>query len=139
MKHVKKKSSPTKLKFHFGKFNWWKFVPFDKWMWFVLEKYFFKRCTNSTKFSNQRHSDRLFFSNICQLMEYQCSYFPGLDREYSCTHRGGSTCGHQSSEERHSILLTVILTIVLAMLYWCVRFIRQVTITLEGRNCQLTY
>ena len=72
-------------------------------------------------------------------MEYQCSYFLGLDREYSCTHRGGSTCGHQSSEERHSILLTVILTIVLAMLYWCVRFIRQVTITLEGKNCQLSY
>ena len=73
-------------------------------------------------------------------MEYQCSYFPGLDRGYSFTNRGGSAWGHGSGEEGSSIspvLLTVLVTLILAMLYQCMRFLRQVAIALEGRNCQL--
>ena len=88
--------------------------------------------------SNQRHTDKLFFSNRCQLMEYQCSYFPGLD---SFTNRGGSVWEHRSGEERNSIspvLLTVLVTITSAVLYWCVRFFTQVTSASEGRNgCQV--
>ena len=74
-------------------------------------------------------------------MEYHCSCFSGLDREYSCTDRGGSTCKHRSSEERISIspiLLTVyVVTIILAVLCWFVRFVTRVAITSQGRNCQL--
>ena len=74
-------------------------------------------------------------------MEYHlCSYFPGLDREYSFTNRGGSAWGHGSGEEGSSIspvLLTVLVTLILAVLYQCMKFLRQVAIALEGRNCQL--
>ena len=51
-------------------------------------------------------------------------------------------CGHQSSEERKSIspiLLTVVVTVILVVLYWLVRFLIQVTIALEGRDCQSNY
>jgi len=46
-------------------------------------------------------------------MEYQCSYFPGLDREYS------------------SLLLIVPLTLILAVL-GCMMFLRQGAMALEG-------
>ena len=72
-------------------------------------------------------------------MEYQCSYFPGLD---SVTNIGGSAWEHQNGEERNSIsqeLLTVAVTIILAvLLHQCMWFFSQVTIVLEGKNnCQL--
>ena len=71
-------------------------------------------------------------------MEYQYSYFPGVD---SVTNIGGSAWGHQSGEERISIfqgLLTVAVTIVLAvLLHQCMWFFSQVTIVLEGKNYQL--
>ena len=35
----------------------------------------FKMRTYNNQVSNQRHTDKLFFSNSCQLMEYECSYF----------------------------------------------------------------
>ena len=86
------------------------------------------------------HSDKLFFSNCCQLMEYQYSYFSGLDREYSFTNRGGSAWGHQSGEERNSIsrlLWTVAVTSVLAVvLHLAMGFLSHLTIVLEGKNCQ---
>ncbi|XP_074619669.1 uncharacterized protein LOC141878598 [Acropora palmata] len=68
----------------------------------------------------------------CKYNEWTVESEAGLDREYSCTDRGGSADGHRSSEERQSILLTVIVIIVSAVLCWCLRFIRKVTITLEG-------
>ncbi|XP_044176343.1 uncharacterized protein LOC114947826 isoform X3 [Acropora millepora] len=85
----------------------------------------------------------LFFRLIFEVEAATCKYNEwtvesdaGLDREYSCTDRGGSTCEHQSSEERKSIspiLLTVyVVTIISAVLCWFVRFITQVTITSQG-------
>jgi len=65
----------------------------------------------------------------------------GLDRELSFINRGGSAWGHRSGEERNSISLvwlTVLVTITLAVLCWCVRFFTQVTSASEGRNdCQV--
>ncbi|XP_067041943.1 uncharacterized protein [Acropora muricata] len=58
----------------------------------------------------------------------------GLDREYSFTNRGGSAWGHGSGEEGSSIspvLLTVLVTLILAVLYQCMKFLRQVAIALE--------
>ncbi|XP_067041746.1 uncharacterized protein [Acropora muricata] len=58
----------------------------------------------------------------------------GLDREYSFTNRGGSAWGHGSGEEGNSIspvLLTVLVTLILAVLYQCMKFLRQVAIALE--------
>ena len=72
-------------------------------------------------------------------MECQCSYFPGLN---SVTDIGGSAWEHQSGEERNSIsqvLWRVAVTIVLAeLLHQCMWFFSQVTIVLEGNNCQFT-
>ena len=139
LKHLKKKSLPTKCQFHFGTFSWRMFVSCAK-LWFVLEKHLSKGVHTVPNKQSRTNRQTFLFKYSCQLMEYQCSYFSGLDREYACTDRGGSACGHRSSEERQSVLLlTVIVTIFLTVLYWCVRFIRQVTITLEGRNCQLSY
>ena len=106
---------------------------------FILGSSADERCTNSTKLAI-KDIDKLLFS--CQVMEYQCSYFPGLDREYSFANRRGSAWGHRSGEEiRNSISpvwLTVLVTIILAVLYWCVRFFTQVTSASEGRNdCQV--
>lgn len=137
LKHLKKKSLPTKCQFHFGKFNWRMFVSCAK-LWFVLEKYLSKGVHTVPSKQSRTNRQTFLFKYSCQLMEYQCSYFSGLDREYGCTDRGGSACGHRSTEERQSVLLlTVIVTIFLTVLYWCVRFIRQVTITLEGRNLSI--
>ncbi|XP_067041737.1 uncharacterized protein [Acropora muricata] len=76
----------------------------------------------------------LFFRLIFEVEAATCKYNvyvleseAGLD---SFTHRGGSAWKHQSGEERNSIspvLLTVLVTITLAVLYWCVRFFTQVT------------
>ncbi|XP_044176345.1 uncharacterized protein LOC114947826 isoform X5 [Acropora millepora] len=74
-------------------------------------------------------------------MEYRCSYFLGLDRGYSFTNRGGSAWGHRSGEERNSfspVLLTVLVTLILAVLYQCMRFLRQVAMALEG-HYEATY
>ncbi|XP_015776909.1 PREDICTED: uncharacterized protein LOC107354921 isoform X2 [Acropora digitifera] len=65
----------------------------------------------------------------------------GLDREYSFTNRGESAWGHGSGEERNSIspvLLTVLVTLILAVLYQCMRFLRQVAMALEG-HYEATY
>ncbi|XP_044176362.1 uncharacterized protein LOC114947834 isoform X1 [Acropora millepora] len=73
-------------------------------------------------------------------LEFKFWITNGLDREYSFTNRGGSAWGHGSGEEGSSIspvLLTVLVTLILAVLYQCMRFLRQVAIALEGRNCQL--
>ena len=48
--------------------------------------------------------------------------------------------GHGNGEERNSIspvVLTVLVTLILAVLYQCMKFLRQVAMALEGRNCQL--
>ena len=86
------------------------------------------------------HSDKLFFSNCCQSMEYQYSYFPGVD---SVTNIGGCAWEHRSGEERNSIsqvLLKAAVTIVLTVvLHLAMRFLSRLTIVLEGKNCQLNY
>lgn len=67
-------------------------------------------------------------------MEYQYSYFPGVDR---VTNIGGSAWEHRSGEERNSssqVLLTVVLAL---LLHQGMRFLSDLTIVLEGKNCQL--
>ncbi|XP_067041736.1 uncharacterized protein [Acropora muricata] len=85
----------------------------------------------------------LFFRLIFEVEAATCKYNvyvlesgAGLDREYSFANRRGSAWGHRSGEEiRNSISpvwLTVLVTIILAVLYWCVRFFTQVTSASEG-------